>query len=192
MSNNNNDTTKDLVYRAALTCTHEELAGMYSIALKREQEKDSEISKLKENNNYLLELSYWTIASLDISRCIPANHKLILSSFKKKPDFFKPTEKPKTDKEEMNLLKIELGKTRVYLNRLSTHNKTKKKELKFIEENIYASRKFNFIDYDSVLRKHVSNVRNDLNHTAGLISENIKKILHLKVEISNLYRKGDN
>ena len=38
----------DMVYKAAMTSTKEELAGMYSLALKREQELEKENARLRE------------------------------------------------------------------------------------------------------------------------------------------------
>jgi hypothetical protein len=38
----------EMVYKAAMTCTKEEIAGMYSLALKREQEIQKENAQLRE------------------------------------------------------------------------------------------------------------------------------------------------
>lgn len=40
----------DIIYRAALTFKHEELAGMYAICNKREQELKEELKLIKEKN----------------------------------------------------------------------------------------------------------------------------------------------
>jgi hypothetical protein len=38
----------DMVYKAGLTCTKKELAGMYSLALKREQELEKDNARLRD------------------------------------------------------------------------------------------------------------------------------------------------
>lgn len=49
------DIKDDIIYKAALTFKHEELAGMYAIINKREQEYLKEIKLLKEENARLRE-----------------------------------------------------------------------------------------------------------------------------------------
>jgi predicted nuclease with TOPRIM domain len=49
------DIKDNIIYKAALTFKHEELAGMYAICNKREQDLQKENARLRESNSKLCE-----------------------------------------------------------------------------------------------------------------------------------------
>ena len=178
----------DPVYRAALTLEKHELAGMYSIALTREQEKDKEIRKLNELINSLFILSDKILNEMDLSRRISTNQKELIDNARKEFSKLRPVEKPLSNEKKLKILVSELNKTREEVNKLSLTNKNKKKELKFAEGLKQTSIQINFTDTAILLSDHIAMIHKGLIYSSELISLKILRIRELKSNISESYR----
>lgn len=186
----------DLVYKASQDLTKEDLRGMYSLALKREQGKDRIIADLKKENEDLFEsnvkliyLHEKTIEILEKEHLnIPVIVNMITSSYKNEFKKLKPIEKIRGDKNRLKFLIIELDECRKAVVKLSEHSFKKKKELRIVESGCSLIKGS---DESLVLLKgQVRRIRAQLLSSSSMTTQKIARIRELKIEISKIHLKG--
>ena len=183
------DFKKEAEYKLLSSFKKDEIIGMYMIALKREQEKDEEIKKLKNLNKDLFDLSEMALNDLSASKSMAITNLRLIESYKKKITFLKATQSPESDKDRLKTLLDELHGIRNDLKNLSTKNKNKKKELKAVEKQMSLFRVRGFSETANLLDNHVLKIHKELIYSAGIITKKIKRVKELKILISELHTK---
>ena len=185
----------DLVFKATKSVTKEELRGMYSIALKREQEKDREISDLKKLNiqisnesNSLVELHERAISQLtgmDLNESTLV--ELVIESYKNSFLKLRPLEEILDKKTKLKYLILELCKQRRDVKILSAANGKRKKDLRLIGGQMNNFKILGLDEPYRLLIRYSGKLKKDLYSSSLVITNKIEIIRELKIEISKLH-----